>query len=240
MSQKAGLHAIFMIFRATARKKNYILVSWFFDFRCNLSHDNQMKRVLVTAFEPYDIWTANASWLALIELTRDLPSNLAITTRLYPVNFTTIRERLEEDLSDNFDVAIHLGQDPGSTAVQLESTAVNVASEPDSGNDYRLLVEGGPPAFQADLGITQFAGVLESSGLPVRISHHAGTFLCNAVYYLSNFICKTHGWKTKSLFIHVPLDTSQTAQMAHPLASMPAGLTATALRLVLNEIALQE
>ena len=199
-----------------------------------------MKRVLITAFEPYDIWTANASWLALIELTRELPSNLAITTRLYPVNFDAVRERLEEDLSENFDVAIHLGQDPGSTAIKFETTAINMASEPDASCDYRKLVPGGPSAFQSELAVGQYASVLEAAGVPCSISHHAGTFLCNAVYYLSNFICTTHGWKTNSLFIHVPLDASQTAQMAYPLASMTSSLTASALRLVLNEIAIRD
>ena len=32
-----------------------------------------MKKVLVTAFEPYDRWKTNASWLALVHLTQDLP-----------------------------------------------------------------------------------------------------------------------------------------------------------------------
>jgi hypothetical protein len=42
----------------------------------------RMKSVLVTAFEPYGPWQANASWLCLLELTRELPSLTALTTRL--------------------------------------------------------------------------------------------------------------------------------------------------------------
>ena len=58
-----------------------------------------MPRVLVTAFEPYDVWSENASWLALVELTRDLPVRPEVTTRLYPVDYAEMRKRLERDLA---------------------------------------------------------------------------------------------------------------------------------------------
>ena len=69
-----------------------------------------MPRVLLTAFEPYDRWKANASWLALVELTRNLPEQPQVTTRLYPVDFSEMKERLEADLSAKFDFALHVGQ----------------------------------------------------------------------------------------------------------------------------------
>src|ERR1700749_2502012 len=86
----------------------------------------RMTRVLVTAFEPYDRWKTNASWLALVHLTQDLPSEPAITTRLYPVDFAVVRRKLSEDLEGNYDYAIHLGQAPGSGRIQLESVGINV------------------------------------------------------------------------------------------------------------------
>jgi len=39
--------------------------------------------VLLTAFEPYDRWKANASWLTLVQLTQNFPEQPKITTRLY-------------------------------------------------------------------------------------------------------------------------------------------------------------
>ncbi|MCE9553465.1 MAG: hypothetical protein K8T91_08835 [Planctomycetes bacterium] len=67
-------------------------------------------RVLITAFEPFGSWTTNASWLALVELTRDLPSDPQVTTRLYPVDFAKVRDRLTQDLAQNYDVAIRRGR----------------------------------------------------------------------------------------------------------------------------------
>ncbi|HVX59081.1 MAG TPA: hypothetical protein VHC19_00720 [Pirellulales bacterium] len=56
-----------------------------------------MTSVLITAFEPYDRWQANSSWLCLMELTRDRPTQPAITTRRYPVDFQAAKERLAQD-----------------------------------------------------------------------------------------------------------------------------------------------
>ena len=46
-----------------------------------------MPQILLTAFGPYGPFPDNASWLALIELTRDLPDFVSVTTRRYPVDF---------------------------------------------------------------------------------------------------------------------------------------------------------
>ena len=56
-----------------------------------------MASILITAFEPYGSWKENSSWLALVELTRDLPEDPKVVTRRYPVDFSTTRERLAED-----------------------------------------------------------------------------------------------------------------------------------------------
>ena len=50
-----------------------------------------MPRVLITAFGPYGKWAENASWLALVELTRHLPAQPEITTRRYPVDLEVVR-----------------------------------------------------------------------------------------------------------------------------------------------------
>src|SRR5262245_20545381 len=93
------------------------------------------SRVLITAFEPYDGWQSNARWLALVELTKQLPTEPKVTTRLYPVDFDRVRAKLEDDLRAGFDVAIHLGQAPGIAAVHLEMMAINIRRELQSTSD---------------------------------------------------------------------------------------------------------
>ncbi len=82
-------------------------------------------RVLLYRFEPYDQWPTNASWLTLVELLRVRPANGSLVTRRYPVDFDRMRSASVQRLESGFDAVLHLGQAPGSTAIRLETLAVN-------------------------------------------------------------------------------------------------------------------
>jgi pyroglutamyl-peptidase len=197
-----------------------------------------MASVLITAFEPYDRWNANSSWLALVELTQNLPRELAITTRLYPVDFAAVKEKLADDLAAHHDYALHLGQAPGSTRIQLESIAVNIGgSSMQSPDQFRPLVEGGPVAYRSPLPLGPWAVRLRGEGLPAQVSYHAGTYLCNATLYFSCYLAERLGLKTRSAFVHLPLDVTQSAEQAPDLAALPAATSAAALRIILAELA---
>lgn len=200
-----------------------------------------MKRVLLTAFEPYDRWKANSSWLALVHLTQDLPAAPAVTTRLYPVDFAAVRQRLAEDLRANYDFAIHLGQAPGSSRIQLEAVAINVGGASSQTPDqFRPLVDGGPVGYQSPLPVGDWSLKLRRQGIPAQVSYHCGTYLCNAVLYLSCHLAHEMGLKTQSLFVHLPLETSQAAAEGQALASLPVATTAAAVRSILDELAGRE
>ena len=47
------------------------------------------------------------------------------------------------------------------------------------------------------------------------------------------------GLKTRSAFIHLPLDLSQTSAQAQELASLPAATSAAALRIILDDLVAQ-
>ena len=150
-----------------------------------------MPRVLITAFGPYGHWLENSSWLALVELTRQLPAAPEITTRLYPVDLAVVSERLIQDLPGQ-DYAIHFGQAPGATSVQLEAIGINVGAASIHDLDQpQPLVREGPIAYQSQLPLAAWAGLLRDTGIPARVSYHAGTYLCNATLYLTHFFCAT-------------------------------------------------
>lgn len=197
-----------------------------------------MASVLITAFEPYDRWRANSSWLTLVKLTQNLPGEPVVTTRLYPVDFAAVKEHLANDLRADHDFALHLGQAPGSTRIQLESIAVNVGgSSMQSPDEFRPLVEGGPIAYRSPLPLADWSVRLRSAGIPAQISYHAGTYLCNATLYFSCYLCERMGLKTKAAFVHLPLDPSQAADQAQDLASLAASTSAEALRVMLDDLA---
>ncbi len=197
-----------------------------------------MTRVLITAFEPYDRWKTNASWLALVQLTHQLPANPKIVTRLYPVDFAAVRQRLADDLQANYDYVIHLGQAPGTTRIHLESIALNIgggSSQP--ADQFRPLVDDGPVAYRTALPLADWHHKLCRAGIPTQISYHAGTYLCNATLYLTHYFSERLGLKTKSAFVHVPLDLSQVIYEPQPHAALPSSVSAQALQLVLEELA---
>jgi pyroglutamyl-peptidase len=196
-----------------------------------------MHRVLITAFEPYDRWKQNASWLSLVELTSRLPDYPRVVTRLYPVDFQRVRERLVDDLAANFDVALHLGQAPGSGRIQLEAVGLNVGgSSTQSPEEFGPLEPHGPLAYRSNLPLASWAQLLRDSRIPATVSYHAGTYLCNAVLYLSLHLAQARGLKTRSAFIHLPLAPQQVTGERADLPSMPPQLTAEAVRLILTTL----
>src|SRR5437764_12607628 len=105
-----------------------------------------MRRVLITAFEPYDRWSENSSWLALVELTRNLPESSQVVTRRYPVDFEMAKHRLREDLAADYDYALHLGQAPGIGRIHLEAIGLNMGGQSSQlPDEFCPLAPEGPP-----------------------------------------------------------------------------------------------
>jgi pyroglutamyl-peptidase len=182
-----------------------------------------MTRILLTAFEPYDQWRENSSWLALVELTRWFESRSQVVTRRYPVHLQAASDRLRKDLLDGYDLAIHLGQSPGSALLKLESTGLNRRT------DGAPLIDGAPAAYITPLPLMQIRDSLLSRRIPAEVSNHAGTYLCNAVLYLSQHFSSQLSLPTRSLFIHLPLAPEQVADTATTLPSAGTALMATAI-----------
>lgn len=196
-----------------------------------------MASILVTAFEPYDDWEENSSWLALVELTKNLPDEPVVTTRRYPVDFDGMRRQLSKDLGDGYDYAIHLGQSPRDAQVTLEAIGINVRGDREQSPErYGPLVIDAPPAYQTDLPLAQITERLRSENIPTRVSYHAGEYLCNATLYLSQHLAIQKGMKTKSLFVHLPLSVLQVTPRMPQQATLPIETSAQAIRLILDEL----
>jgi pyroglutamyl-peptidase len=197
-----------------------------------------MPTVLLTAFEPYDIWKENSSWLALMELTKNLPDVPKLVTRRYPVDFSAAQKKLAEDLKQNYDYALHVGQAPGSSSIRLEAIGLNIGGTASQSPDqHRQLDPNGPTAYRSDLPLSHWATRLRFAGIPAGVSYHAGTYLCNALLYLSLHYAKINGYRTRSAFIHLPLTPHQVVAEGREQASMTSETAVAGLRLILSEIA---
>ncbi len=197
-----------------------------------------MTSVLITAFEPYDDWPENASWLALVALMRDLPAEgLQLTTRRYPVDYEAVRQRLADDLQAGYDYALHLGQAPGATDIRLEAVGLNLSkrhSQPAA--TAAVLSDDGPVAYRSALPLEAWAEKLRAARIPAQVSYHAGTFLCNATLYWSHHYAQQMKLTTRSTFVHLPLDTTQVTCADRQWASLASETSVQAIQLLLKEM----
>ena len=184
--------------------------------------------VLLTAFDAYDTWQSNASWAALVDLTRWYDGPARLTTRRYPVDLMAAGSRLRTDLSGGYDLAIHLGQAPGSARLRIERFGLNVLT------DGSPIVSGGPAAYQSVGPVEAMVAAATAAGIPAALSHHAGTHLCNALLYLSRHYCETGSIATPSLFLHVPLTPAQVASRDADLPSMSPSMVSAAIALMID------
>lgn len=180
-------------------------------------------KILVTAFEPFGAWPTNASRLCLERLLPKLPATCEVTARVYPVEFELVRSLLEEDLLQNFDLAIHLGQVQQSSRIRLEAVGLNLGAVPGrTEGDVFALDSQGPAAYQTALPLSAWADQLRNEGFPAYVSFHAGTYLCNATLYWGHHFIETHGLATQACFVHVPLDISQVVSLPGDFLTLPA------------------
>ncbi|MEM6365926.1 MAG: pyroglutamyl-peptidase I [Planctomycetota bacterium] len=190
-----------------------------------------MKKVLLTAFEPYDRWQDNASWLALADLTSWYEGSSELITRRYPVDLTSLSQKLKQDLQQPVDFVVLCGQSPGSTHLRLENVALNLRT------DGTELVEGGATAYTSARPLEPIAAKMRDAGIPSRVSHHAGTYLCNAALYLSQHYLLGDHRNTPSIFVHIPLTPAQVAQSNDDSASMSTPMASAALAILIESMA---
>lgn len=189
-----------------------------------------MTRILLTAFEAYDRWKENSSWLALIDLTRWYDGPVQWTTRRYPVDLMKLQEQLESDLRSDYDYAIHLGQSPGSAIVKLETVGLNLRT------NGKPLVPNAPEAYRCGVDLVGGLEKLTAAGIPAQVSHHAGTYLCNAALYLSHHYTAMMGRSTHSVFIHLPLTPAQVASDGSTMASMSTPMQSAAIAMIAEHL----
>jgi len=79
-----------------------------------------------------------------------------------------------------------LGLAPGRKRISLEAVALNVDHHEGAGKQRRWrrrIQSRGPIALEARLPLDRIFRRLRAARIPSALSHHAGTFVCNRVFY---------------------------------------------------------
>ena len=199
---------------------------------------NLAPTVLLTGFEPFGGETVNPSWDAVRVLQGARIGGHRIETRCLPVAFGDALKRLGKIITETRPaLVICVGQAGGRAQISLERVAINVddARIPDNAGqcpvDAPVIVDG-PAGHFSTLPIKRLLVELHRAGIPAEISHSAGTFVCNHVFY--GLMHRLQNRRSvRGGFVHVPYSPNQAAQ--HPGApSLPTETVTAALRIIVR------
>ena len=162
--------------------------------------------ILVTAFEPFDQKGDNQSEKIARSLSLD-----HVDILILPVAFRLAFQTLENHLKTcSYEMIIMLGEGPNNV-LHLEHVALNVmhARIPDNLGFQPLntAIDDGPLSLHSTLPLEQFKEILSNNNYPFYDSYHAGTYVCNDLFYRVMRMQLT----IPCGFIHVPNDAKHTS-----------------------------
>lgn len=196
-----------------------------------------MKKVLITAFEPFDGERINPSWEAVSRLHNRLIGGAEIVAKRLPCAFGTSLEVLYATIDAvKPDLVIAVGQAGGRADMSIERVAINVddARIPDNAGAQPIdepVMIGSPAALFSTLPIKALVAGIREAGIPASVSQTAGTFVCNHVMYgLLHYLRRR---KARGGFIHIPYLPEQAIN--HPGApSMALATVILALEMAVS------
>jgi pyroglutamyl-peptidase len=170
-----------------------------------------MPRVLLTSFEPFGGHGLNSSLEVGRAIAERASNGVDLSWVTLPVVVWECVERTWAHV-ERFepDIVIALGQAAGATAVRLEDRAINIHhfSIPDNAGNLlqnEWIVPAGPWFYQATAPLTLIEAELRTGRVPVERSFHAGTYVCNHLFYGLLHRAEQEGLGHQTAFIHLPL-----------------------------------
>jgi len=176
-----------------------------------------MTTVLLTGFEPFAGDAANPSGDAVRRVSERWSGEERLVTAVLPVTFAGAAARIRELIAaERPDVVVAVGLAGGRRAVGVERIAVNLIDARIPDNDGAQPVDepsvpGAAPAHFATVPVKQMAAAIAAAGVPAEVSHTAGTFVCNHVFFVALDAAPAG---TAVGFVHVPWATGQAPRSA--------------------------
>ncbi len=167
-----------------------------------------MKTLLLTGFGPWDQYDRNAAWELLEEQGRVAPEGWRIRTLQVPVVWDAAWAAVAAAWDRSVHAVVAFGQ-AEDDEIRVERFAVNASSTttPDrDGACYRSdwIVPGAAHALHTRLPWQRLQQTLAAARLPVRVSMHAGDYLCNHLFYRILHRVEQDRSGLVAGFIHVP------------------------------------
>lgn len=198
-----------------------------------------MKNVLVTGFEPFGGDNLNPSALAAQALNGRTVAGRPVIGAVLPCIFGKSLLTLKQQIRlTQPELVICTGLSEGRAEISLERVAINIddAIIPDNEGNQPLdqpIISDGPAAYWSTLPVKAIIAALWNTDIPAALSHSAGTFLCNHVFYgLMSTLATAPS--IRGGFIHVPFVPEQAARIGDDCPSLPLEVIVRALEIAIE------
>ncbi|MFJ7744677.1 pyroglutamyl-peptidase I [Peribacillus sp. NPDC097295] len=184
------------------------------------------QKVLLTGFDPFGGESLNPSWEAVKQLHGEVIDDVALVAEQIPTVFGKSVAVLEHLIQKHDpDIVICVGQAGGRQHITPERVAINMndARIPDNQGNQPIdepIVDNGPVGYWSTIPIKRMVENMKESNIPASVSHTAGTFVCNHIFYrLMDHITRTKS-DIRGGFIHIPFILEQTIHKEAPSLSL--------------------
>jgi len=177
------------------------------------------RTALVTGSAPFAGLPDNPAALLLPKIEGQVFHGITLRTVETPVSLAAVPSTIAGLIREHrpaFFVA--LGLAPGDPTLRCETTAINRLDFGVADNFGQRPTDGGPidPAGPdgrlATWDAKALAAAIRAKGIPARVSHHAGTHLCNATLYSALAAMAAEGLTGPCGFFHLPYLPHQVAR----------------------------
>ena len=170
-------------------------------------------KILVTGFNPFNNQKENPSLEVLNALDEHYNGHEIRKVNLDVMYHLDANKVIENIKEFNPDLVLLFGEAGGRRSISLEYDALNMESAtiPDNKGELILhheIIEGAPLAYKTNLDVLKISDKMKD--YKFSISYHAGTYICNEIYFSALDYIYSNKLNTKCGFVHFPFLTSQT------------------------------
>lgn len=197
-----------------------------------------MFKVLITGFEPFGEDSLNPSQALLNAKEQLHVTGVEVIGCVLPVvRYQAAEVAINAIKTHQPDLVLMFGQASGRGVITPERVAINL-------DDYRIadnaghqpideaIIADGPAAYFTTLPVKAMVEDLQQAGIAAEVSHSAGTFVCNHLFYSIQHYLAQHD--IPSGFIHIPALPEQVPATNPSLPSLGLEPLIAAVRVMIQ------
>jgi len=185
---------------------------------------NVVKKVLVTAFDPFGGEKVNPALEAVRQLPGEIDGVAVVTCEIPTVFGKCVDVLLAAVEREKPDAVLCVGQAGGRPNITVERVAINCDDARIKDNEGKQpidckIAEDGASAYFSTLPIKAMVQDMLAASIPAAVSNTAGTFVCNHLMYGALHYAEQKCPNMKAGFVHIPYLPQQTTNQPSMAAS---------------------